>query len=539
MVEHAAYRPSRQSRITLHTDEAGDPYYIGDIYEKSKVAQLLGSEAEEGRGYYLDYLDALSRNGWPRVRYLADFMRVTTAPPKLRFLTVADRRERASRINVAMLEIHSNGEIQRHNCSSAADLTRLVTKTTGSFDGSITHLYIVEDLSRDVIEILGWALDVHPSFFTGHLSDYMWFNTRDPWVELSDLDIVSRTRPYFHARYVQTRYFRSSRDLERARQEAAGFNVLRRLDRDGNWVPGADIPGSDVGLVRSRMSFWTGARKKGEGVVGILLLDPSIKSGFPIWGGYRQFSNAPSVHAPVEPSPPRTSGFEGTIYWISQLSNQEIRSISRDPRILFRKPLFIVCAEWLTLIRYATTRLTQLEWELENPDLRQEAEGLNITLSKLHSWRRRFPIFKTLVSEILSNVINRHAFASATENNLHDLARDFEILLADLDGLHTRAERIMSVVTAVMSIEESKKAYQHNLSLARITYLAVIFVPLAFVSSLFSMNDDISRLGTTFWIYFAVAIPLTLLALLVTRFSGAVNDGLERAARRYRQHSHQ
>lgn len=45
--------------------------------------------------------------------------------------------------------------------------------------------------------------------------------------------------------------------------------MLRRVDKDGNWVPDVDIPNSDVGLVRSRMSFWVRPNKSGEkGVLG-------------------------------------------------------------------------------------------------------------------------------------------------------------------------------------------------------------------------------------------------------------------------------
>ena len=51
------------------------------------------------------------------------------------------------------------------------------------------------------------------------------------------------------------------------------------------------------------------------------------------------------------------------------------------------------------------------------------------------------------------------------------------------------------------------------------------------------MNDDVMRMGKTFWIYFAVAIPLTLLALVVTRFSRVLDDGFERVARRFQQQS--
>ncbi|KAL9001686.1 MAG: hypothetical protein Q9180_010012, partial [Flavoplaca navasiana] len=130
----------------------------------------------------------------------------------------------------------------------------------------------------------------------------------------------------------------------------------------------------------------------------------------------------------------------------------------------------------------------------------------------------------TIVSEVLTKVIRRQEFPFATTNSLCILEEDFELILDKLNQLHNRAERIMSVVTAVMSIEESKKALGQNRSLTRLTYLAVTFVPLSFVSSFFAMNEDVTRLGRTFWIYFAVAIPVTLLALVVVRFSDTFSN---------------
>lgn len=38
------------------------------------------------------------------------------------------------------------------------------------------RLFVVEDLSRDVIETLGCAYDVDPSFFREHIVDYFWYN---------------------------------------------------------------------------------------------------------------------------------------------------------------------------------------------------------------------------------------------------------------------------------------------------------------------------------------------------------------------------
>ena len=459
-------------------------------------------------------------------------MRVTTAPPKWQLLSPEDKKERASRVKVALLDFRANS-VTRNDISTAAQLRELSSDFPTAQDGLLSRFFVVEDLSRDLIEILGLNLDVDPMFFREHISDYLWYNTRDPWIELPDIDLVSRKRSHFHVSYSPTRYFRTHRDLSLARMEAGGFNVLRRINRDAIWVPGADIPGSEVVLLRRKISFWLQPRKESstDPVTAILLVDPSITRGFPLWGGHNDFDVCPSVADEIRARPPQNSIFEDMIYHLQNLSAEDLAMVARDPRMLFQKPLCVVCAEWQTLLQYTNTRLTQLEWEIQDPYLRNIEEDLTTTLDKLHPWRRRFPLYKTIVSEVLTKVIRRQEFPFATTNSLLILEKDFELILDQLNQLHNRAERIMSVVTAVMSIEESKKALGQNRSLARLTYLAVTFVPLSFVSSFFAMNEDVTRLGRTFWIYFAVAIPVTLLALVVVRFS----DALRKMARRLLQ----
>ena len=249
-------------------------------------------------------------------------------------------------------------------------------------------------------------------------------------------------------------------------------------------------------------------------------MDPTVSEGFSIWGGYRNLFDCPSMTVqPIPKGPPRTSTFEDVIHYTSALTPEEIMSIPKDPRLLFKKTLMVVCAEWSTLVKYATTRITQLEWEIENPELQGNIGGLQVTIKKLHSWRRRLPIFRTLVSEVLEKVVKREGFMCCTDNLVQDLVKDFEICLSKIENLQDRADRIMAVVTAVMSIEESKKAFEQNRSLARLTWLAITFAPLSFITSLFSMNGDLSTLLRTFGIYFAVAIPLTAIVLFLTRFT--------------------
>ena len=396
--------------------------------------------------------------------------------------------------------------------------------------GVEARLYVVEDLSSDVIEALGAKFDIDPHFFRGQISDYMWHNPRDPWAELPTLDVLSRHRPYACTPYFQPRYFRDSASLTRAKGEAGAFNVLRRIDSNHRWEGREDFdqPGSEIGLVRSKMSCWIRKNAAGEQVVlAILLVDPTIEEGFPLWGGYNNFHECPSMRRPsrIADVPPRLPLFEEVIYWTRTLSPADIGSLRQDPRLLMKKALLVVCAEWTTLTRYLTTRLTQLEWELEDtPDTPfRNPTGLDRSLTSLNMWRRRMPVYQEWLAETAGRVICPTSFGHGGRADFSGLQADFAHLQGVLAAVTVRADRIEGSIAAIISIEESKKAMLLNQSAARLTYLAVIFVPLAFVSSLFSMTVDVTQLGRTFWIYFLTAIPLTLLALAVLRYSAILD----------------
>ena len=192
------------------------------------------------------------------MRYLADFMKVTCSPPKHRFLLEEDKQERAERVRISLLESNHHLPMKRTDISHPRELrATLQAFDKPSPNDNIYHsVFVVEDLSRDVIEILGHHFDIDPQFFRAHINDYIWYNTRDPWIELPDLAYMAAKRDFFQMRYVQPRYFRSEESLERARTEAGGFNVLRRVDKELDTVLKLDEPGSVIGMVRSKATFW-------------------------------------------------------------------------------------------------------------------------------------------------------------------------------------------------------------------------------------------------------------------------------------------
>jgi hypothetical protein len=160
------------------------------------------------------------------------------------------------------------------NSETQADAAgRLAQDLTTINDKVQFRLYVVEDLSSDVIEVLGSGLEIEPSFFRAHIVDYVWYNVRDRWRDPPNLDIMSQQQSWIQLRYVTARYFESREDFDMAAQEAENFNILRRPDDDisnNSWWDSRD---AIVGLTRSRATFW---------------LKPEHKAGTPAIGKKRQ-----------------------------------------------------------------------------------------------------------------------------------------------------------------------------------------------------------------------------------------------------------
>ena len=90
---------------------------------------------------------------------------------------------------------------------------------------------------------------------------------------------------------------------------------------------------------------------------------------------------------------------------------------------------------------------------------------------------------------------------------------DFLRALSAIEECQRRLDRLTSVVTAIISIEDSRRGQQDNSNVARLTWLATAFIPLSYIASLFSMTTDLSSIKNTSKIYAATAVPLAILSL--------------------------
>jgi len=222
---------------------------------------------------YLQHVKDLCE-GWPHIAWLADFMEIGTSPLKWKNLDKREIDERAKRTRLAVLDFSPTSKPTRKDwkdIQTSKGLTALLESSAFNTDPEYARIIVVEDLSRDVIEALGAKFDIDPLFFRSQISDYLWFKTRDPWVELNDLEHIASERNYFNIRYMRPRYFTSEESINDAKSELGSFNVLRRMEQDLSWkVRKKRKPkGATVGVVRSKAGVWIRQNKSGEnGVVG-------------------------------------------------------------------------------------------------------------------------------------------------------------------------------------------------------------------------------------------------------------------------------
>ncbi|KAG4271768.1 hypothetical protein FPRO04_10715 [Fusarium proliferatum] len=540
--------------MRLHDSQLGDAY---QDKKKDEVRTRLGDENWKGpaeRGPYLKYVESLMRR-WPQLELLHDFMEVGTVPTRwcifpgeekmeneprrYAYSTAIDQRrkeqeERAQKMNIACLKFKEDGHAEQHptnNLHRPQDLRRTIEMAKKPESGGMFSLFVVEDLSRDVIETLGSELAIDPRFFRAHITDYVWNNIRDRWREPSILQVDAKRQTWFQLRLIRSRYFENQNQLKEAKDQVNKFNVVRRLDADKNQIfwdkdpdpiiwerlagkssRDTDRVDAKVGHMRSRATFW---------------LNPETTiAGYPLWRGYPNWDELPAFGTTDVPPdavrdlriPPSLrskdagnpmSWFEDYIFWAKKSTNfgKPEDGANQQLSIPIQCLLHLVCGEWLTFADYLNARLNQIDWGIVNPSFFPESGGTDHqkqSLRKLHFWRRWVPQARDMLQATMSQVMNdKDKEVDKSFKLYHD---DLEIIKKRLEDYETRIDRLSTVVNSTISLTDAGNT-------SKLTILASFFIPPSLVAALLSMNmDPLIGLGNALkWWAVASVVAVTIL----------------------------
>jgi hypothetical protein len=476
-------------------------------------------------------------------------MEVSTSP--IRWQELKDdptqREERWKKTNITLLD-YSPG--QTSLTRSIKDVDRLkevlaelpVSHTTPENKQAPLRIFIVEDLSRQVIELLGSRFGVDPLFFREHIECHSWQGVRDPWATTPDLTSNVRRRPWFSVRNLRLRYHRTKASFSKAYSETASWNIKRRCEDDGNYFKYQDHADAVVAMTLTCSTIWVGKDTSwSEAPVGIVLVDPTVTEGCPLWYGRGNWQPMPDhdVLWPVTNDLNSASWFTDivnattTFPWFKDTVAPSPTRPNLDLRAVVLPTLYTTCAEWHLVTSYITARLSQIEYTFQGS--LQNSAAIDQSLTQLDTWRRCVPLSIESVYDTLKVALPAAKRLTAPNNHddaddaLTDITTDFQEVLRTLTTLSTRIALLSDRLTAEMQLAAAREslaaareslAESHNL--ARLTWLATIFVPLTFMSGLFSMTEDLGAITGTFKTYFSAAVPLVIVSLVFARWGGIV-----------------
>jgi hypothetical protein len=375
-----------------------------------------------------------------------------------------------------------------------------------------SRLLVVEDLSTNMIELLGRHFDVNPAFFSSHICAIDWFSRAASPTTVPFSKSEAREHTFFQLRYLEARPVKSQHQSQSRIQRPACFdsNLLRKLS-----IMKVACAKNLIGFARRQVSIWMEPLDNG-GWNGIILVDPEVKL-HPITGLEWDRHARPEVVPPLAfssdlepPSQPSRSMYDDILnYYRRDMASGYIAPAAEDRFHATNAVLRTVAAEWLNVSHIVGCELMAIDFDKEVPK-KPSFLSLQHELLALHMWRRRCRKYGEMLEQMGATCKERSAESGGKDmSKTVDLASDFHALAQNFESLTDQADKLTTVVVGRISVETGRQSAMEAHRITRLTAAALVFLPLAFFASFFSMSGEFAADQGRWWMFWVLAIPVT------------------------------
>ncbi|KAK3934437.1 hypothetical protein QBC46DRAFT_359015 [Diplogelasinospora grovesii] len=395
-------------------------------------------------------------------------------------------------------------------------------------------VYLLEGLSGDLCDVLGSCFQLHPSLFIDH----------ERLVPCADrITGESGGLPFLPSTissrgYVSLKYHEPMALSRRP----TGFRNL--CDTSGRHLAVTRLIGelSAVAISRRKCTFWCKPTAWG-GWNCLIICDPPIRriltdysgrTGYdvvttPYNCGYLDFVPSTS-QMEVRSGPPRSSLLEDLIFYLQNHSKLLHLGDATSLRVFAEK---IVASQYLKLAEYLQSNIDVVQWSLSrNQDLMKfEVSAAKEIWSDIQAWERRVGEYQDDLQGIMLQLempLETPPCSSRTRA-WEDSTADFQYLMVRFRDISQRGRALNSAVavlaslagnrasfkTAELSLKEDERTGREARTVKALTILGIVFLPLSFSASLFSMSESYLPGSVRFWLYLSVSLPLLALVVLI------------------------
>ncbi|KAH7114885.1 hypothetical protein EDB81DRAFT_669396 [Dactylonectria macrodidyma] len=292
-----------------------------------------------------------------------------------------------------------------------------------------------------------------------------------------------------------------------------------------------------VGSAQRKCMRWASAKRPDNGWDYLLICDPPLRRvrkpapssnriaeeialpDSPFQGGYVDFIPE-DIQVKCGVGPSRKSLAEDLLFYVSTHGNHLDMTYPTAIDIFLKK---IVASHYLRQFDYERKNVMKVQ-----QIMRRQSDFAHFDLSlveaqwsDIQSMERRLSQHCLELEDTLIQLgIPLDPLDPSKVIDWRDTSADFQHLYQRFLYLRGWVERINSSITALASIVGNRQAFkEQQLSLQAtersraLTLIGLVFIPLAFTSSLFSMAEPYAPGDEKFWLYFAISLPMSVLVI--------------------------
>ncbi|KXX83342.1 Zinc transport protein ZntB [Madurella mycetomatis] len=397
------------------------------------------------------------------------------------------------------------------------DLAELLAATSAIYG----RVLLVENIRPSLVSLLGEILGLDPIFFAGHITtNFDDIEKAPPPPSLALFPSQIAERGYLHLHFQQVLDLGTSDALK---YSTYALKTDSNIPRNVRRLP--CLSGRQLALARACCSVVV-KNIKGSWIC-LILVDPPAKTVIETLkpGGRKRYPSKP-LHGGSEDFAQPTS-FEsfrsatGSHPWnknsmlnslLHYFSNQPPGFTVTQPSILSLGyyPMRIFLAEWVTYIHLLSRYFKYYEYSLH--DIQHRLHDSDIV--DLQRWRRRSMQSQQKL-RFLAMFIDYWSQKETNKQPWDMVQKDISHVLSQLEHYSRSLEQMIPVATSMAQILDSQRAMLQTANVSRLTFIALVFVPLSWVASLFSMSGEYAPGHRQFWVYIATALPVLFVVLLL------------------------
>ncbi|KAI0099760.1 hypothetical protein GGR51DRAFT_390310 [Nemania sp. FL0031] len=402
-------------------------------------------------------------------------------------------------------------------------------------DSSFGKFIFIEDIEPQLMSYFGETLDIDPLFFSGHTTtDFKDIENGPPPPSLAFCPSQIAERGYLHIHYQQVLDLGNADDFK---------NLPYALKTDSNTPRNVrrlpSLSGRQLALARGCCSILL--KRLQSSWICMVLTDPPVKIaitsqqlggrticvGRPLHGGFENFAQPISFsdirfEQDGSGSWDKTSILDSLLYYL-RTNPPGFTAVNPTILSLGYYPMRIILAEWVLYILLMSRYLKYHEYSLRNAN-----HHLNNTdITELQRWSRRSKQSRQKLF-LLTEFIRFWLDKEPHKQPWRLVLRDIRYLDAQIRDCSHSMEQMIPVATSIAQLLDARQSMRQTANITRLTYIALVFVPLSWVCGLFSMSEPFSPGQERFWVYFVTALPLLFVVLLLSALPNSqLAGGLE------------